>query len=117
LSISTISYELENVAAELGNVKTELVNTQLDLVEARFDADRFKEDHQNTCITLAKMHAAAVGREGGGPIRGVVEDVQDLFTQKAAWQKAAEGHLALSLETKVRTLRAIGILTGLIEGD
>lgn len=46
--------------------------------ELTHDAERFKEDHLGACGTIAEMHAAATGRTGLGPIRGVVEDVADV---------------------------------------
>lgn len=48
------------------------------LTEALFDAERYKQDHLGACRTVAAMHAAATGRTGEGPIRGVVEDVEDV---------------------------------------
>lgn len=48
------------------------------LAEALFDAERYKQDHLGACRTIAAMHAAATGRTGEGPIRGVVEDVEDV---------------------------------------
>lgn len=46
---------------------------------ARADAERYKADALSAAELVAKMHAAAVG-EVRGPIRGVVEDVQDVRT-------------------------------------
>jgi hypothetical protein len=48
------------------------------LAEALFDAERYKQDHLGACRTVAAVHAAATGRTGEGPIRGVVEDVEDV---------------------------------------
>lgn len=42
------------------------------------EAERFKQDYLKACGTIAEMHAAATGRHGLGPIRGVIEDVQDV---------------------------------------
>lgn len=52
--------------------------------DANADADRFKADALSCAKLVADMHAAAVG-EVRGPIRGVVEDVQDVRT---AWMLA-----------------------------
>lgn len=46
--------------------------------ELAFDAERYKRDYLNACKTIADMHAAAVGRSDIGPIRGVIEDVEDV---------------------------------------
>lgn len=48
-----------------------------DLETAREDAERYKGDHQRACETIAAMYEAGTGRKGQGPIRGVVEDVED----------------------------------------
>lgn len=48
--------------------------------EAGHDAERYKADHLAACKTIAEMHAAATGRTGMGPIRGVVEDIADMRT-------------------------------------
>lgn len=42
------------------------------------DAERYKADYLRACETIAQMHAAATGRPGEGPTRGVVEDVEDV---------------------------------------
>ncbi|WP_199818666.1 hypothetical protein [Streptomyces leeuwenhoekii] len=46
--------------------------------ELSADAERYKRDYLNACKTIAAMHAAAVGQDDLGPIRGVVEDVEDV---------------------------------------
>jgi hypothetical protein len=48
------------------------------LAEARDEAERHKEDYLKACQTITAMHAAATGRTGEGPVRGVVEDVEDV---------------------------------------
>ena len=47
-----------------------------------------REAHQGACETIAQMHKAAVG-ETRGPIRGVVEDVEDLRARCLATEGAA----------------------------
>lgn len=42
------------------------------------DAERYKQDYLNACKTIADMYAAATGRTGMGPVRGVIEDVEDV---------------------------------------
>ncbi|MFF7146063.1 hypothetical protein ACFZB5_33520 [Streptomyces nodosus] len=46
--------------------------------QAQADAERYKADYLSACGTIAEMHAAATGRTGMGPDRGVVEDVADV---------------------------------------
>lgn len=41
------------------------------------EIERWREEYFGACQTIAAMHAAAMGRQSD-PIRGVVEDVQDL---------------------------------------
>ena len=68
--------ELEGPLAE---ARSEVLNLKDDLREARANADRYKADALSSAKLVADMHAAAVG-EVRGPIRGVVEDVQDIAT-------------------------------------
>jgi hypothetical protein len=48
----------------------------------RDEITRLRADYEGACKLVAEMHAAAVG-EVRGPIRGVVEDVQDLRSRVA----------------------------------
>lgn len=59
-----------------------------DISLVRFDRDRFRVDHDSACRTIAEMYVAATGRQGLGPIRGVVEDVQDVRSKLDACQQA-----------------------------
>jgi hypothetical protein len=59
--------------------------------EAEADAERYKADHLSACQTIAAMHAAATGRTGMAPIRGVVEDVADMRARMLAAEEAL-GH-------------------------
>lgn len=52
------------------------------------DAERYKADHLSACALIAQMHAAATGKPGDGPIRGVVEDVADLRERAVALESA-----------------------------
>ncbi|MFI5993147.1 hypothetical protein ACIBAC_15095 [Streptomyces sp. NPDC051362] len=58
------------------------------IVEAETETERFKADHQAACETIAAMHAAATGRTGMAPIRGVVEDVTDVRSRMLAAEEA-----------------------------
>lgn len=51
-----------------------------------------REAHQGACETIAQMHKAAVG-ETRGPIRGVVEDVEDLRARCLAAEAALSNAL------------------------
>lgn len=62
---------------------------------AQADAQRYKQDHLNSCATIADMHAAAMGVRGGPPARGLVEDIADLRTEAAFWRLATEKALRL----------------------
>lgn len=63
-----------------------VVNPVLDMLgslhwESRRLLDRASSaeaDYHGACATIAEMHAAATGRVGEGPHRGVVEDVADV---------------------------------------
>jgi hypothetical protein len=59
------------------------------IAELEDELARAKADHGNACGLVARMHAAAVGSIRG-PIRGVVEDVEDL----AKRCRSAEARLA-----------------------
>ncbi|MFB7589344.1 hypothetical protein [Streptomyces sp. NPDC056169] len=54
-----------------------------------------KLDYTRACKTIADMHAAAIGRNDLGPIRGVVEDVADI---RAAMLQAEEQRDAIYRE-------------------
>ncbi len=52
--------------------------------ELRADVARWKADYLDACECVAEMHGAAVGNWGDAPRRGVVEDVEDLRSQRDA---------------------------------
>ena len=54
--------------------------TSNELDELQAERDRFKADYVRACATIAAMHEAAVG-EVCGPIRGAVEDIEDVRTR------------------------------------
>ncbi len=58
------------------------------------EVERMKADHNRVCQLVAEMHAAATGRVGHGPERGVVEDIHDLRKR------------ALLAEDRAKTLEA-----------
>ena len=45
-----------------------------------------RREHEFACMLVAKMHAAATDRPGDGPIRGVVEDVEDVRRNAERYQ-------------------------------
>ncbi|MBK3563198.1 MULTISPECIES: hypothetical protein [unclassified Streptomyces] len=61
--------------------------TAVELEDVQHDLVDMRQSHENACKTVAAMHAAATGRIGLGPIRGVVEDVVDV---RAAAERARE---------------------------
>lgn len=65
-----------------------LLDQQGQIKELTVDAERFKQDHLGACGTIAEMHAAATGRTGMGPVRGVVEDVADVRARGLAAEEA-----------------------------
>jgi len=52
------------------------------------DLDEMTGKYERACVTIAAMHAAAVGAADGGPTRGVVEDVADLRARCLAAEEA-----------------------------
>ncbi|MET9140532.1 hypothetical protein [Streptomyces parvulus] len=62
--------------------------TNLTPAELATDAERYKADYLNACKTIADMHAAATGRTGEAPTRGVVEDVADVRDRMLAAEAA-----------------------------
>jgi hypothetical protein len=75
---------------------------------ARLDAEQYKRDHLAACETIAQMHAAAVGQVRG-PIRGVVQDVEDmrtLFDQTVKHFDATKRELERVLHSKQPQLRS-----------
>ncbi|MGW5509924.1 hypothetical protein ACWEV9_19435 [Streptomyces albogriseolus] len=55
------------------------------------DAEQHKRDYLNACETIAAMHAAATGRTGEGPVRGVVEDVEDVRLRAETAEQERDG--------------------------
>ena len=47
--------------------------------------DQLREDHGHACEMIAKIHEAAMG-EVCGPVRGVIEDVEDLRADRDNWK-------------------------------
>lgn len=56
-----------------------------------------EERYEGACVTIAQMHAAAVG-EVTGPKRGVVEDVADVRAKMLEWKKGVEDANRLTQE-------------------
>lgn len=85
--------ELKARIAELKEEIDDLVAENLHLIhkknEAQLDAARYKADYEGACVTIAQMHEAATGRVGYGPIRGVVEDVEDIRIERDGWIETA----------------------------
>jgi len=65
--------------------------------EARAEVERYNEEYQSACTTIAEMHRAAVG-EITGPKRGVVEDVYDAVKQarREGWEQGKRQAVRLS---------------------
>lgn len=81
-------YEIANEqAAQRQTAVDALADAMLDLAEA-------KENYEGACVTVAAMHAAAVGPDEDGsprgPILGVVEDVGLLREGMEQWRTIAE---------------------------
>lgn len=56
--------------------------------ELRHDLDEMRRSYEGACKTIADMHAAATGRSGRGPNRGVVEDVADVRARMLAAEES-----------------------------
>jgi len=78
-------------AANAANVRLTDENDKLlsQISELDLGLGQFKESYEGACETIASMHAAAVG-EIRGPIRGVVEDIEDLRSEKISLATEAE---------------------------
>jgi hypothetical protein len=65
------------MSRKLASVTRELAsrNLQLRLKEEEYQCVR--EDYTKSCQTVAEMFQIVTGNTGGGPKRGVLEDVQD----------------------------------------
>jgi len=59
------------------------------IAQERAEKDALKADYQQCCLLVANMHLAAMGGVIG-PVRGVVEDVQDLRSERDALQAEIE---------------------------
>lgn len=83
-----------------------------DIEELRVDAARLRSAHEQACVQIAAMHEAAVG-EVRGPIRGVVEDVQDLRVARDALAATAKEQHALLEEARQERRDAFAIANSL----
>lgn len=76
----------------------------------KFEVTQLKKDHQGVCELVAKMHAAAVGTICG-PIRGPVEDVEDvrreMMAAKQSYRDMAAALNAALIENKELRLLAL----------
>lgn len=68
---------MEDRLARLRHVRRQRDDALRELAEVR-------DSYQRACETVAAMHAAATGRPGDGPARGVVEDVEDVRRERDA---------------------------------
>ena len=59
---------------------------------------QLEEDYLRACKLVADMHAAATGKPGDGPRRGVVEDVADLRTALRELLARAETDICDSID-------------------
>lgn len=85
----------QSVALIAARAQLERLVKQRDWLDRELAAMRVA--HQGACEMVAQMHAAAVG-EATAPIRGVVEDVQDLRARCLAAEEAlSEKPAAMSL--------------------
>ena len=71
----------EDISRERSEALQQNMRDQQTIRELREELARAKEDYERTCVTIVQMHEAATGVVGGGPLRGVVEDVKDLRTR------------------------------------
>lgn len=82
LTVDTITSNqldaLQLRAARMEHAVAEHAKLSVQLEDAERERDEHKQNYLGACTTIAAMHAAAVGRNDEGPIRGVVEDVEDV---------------------------------------
>lgn len=64
----------------------------MDTTELDSQITRWKEEYEKAAGLVADMHAAAVG-EVRGPIRGVVEDVQDMRAELLMLRQEKTSHV------------------------
>lgn len=59
------------------------------------DVEKWKQEHSNTCATVAMMHACAVG-DKNGPRAGIVEDIINLRQYAIKTRVALDGCVELT---------------------
>ncbi len=84
---------IEAGTAENSELRQKLATAQTESETAKSELETAKADIQKASELVAQMHAAALG-EVRGPIRGVVEDVEDVRTRAA------------NLETQLQTVQS-----------
>ena len=72
-----------------------------DIAIVRFDRDRFRVELLGAGQTIAEMYAAATGRRGQGPKRGLVEDLADLRDRALAAERALTNALLHSCDGEI----------------
>lgn len=70
--------ERDAARAEVAALRARLADAERAQADAEWELSNMRAAHDSACRTVADMHAAAVGAERSGPIRGVVEDVADV---------------------------------------
>lgn len=86
-------------------VAQKLLDQQGEVNRLTAELAEMRGNYEGACKTIADMHAAATGRTGLGPIRGVVEDVEDVRL-RAEQADAVTAETKGLIERRTKTLRA-----------
>jgi len=58
--------------------------------EAGAEVELLRKDYHHACATVAQLYAAATGRHGEGPLRGVIEDAAAVCSERDALRAEVE---------------------------
>ncbi|MFM9777071.1 hypothetical protein [Streptomyces scabiei] len=99
LTVDTITSDqldaLQLKAARMQHAVAEYAKLRVQLEDTERERDEHKQSYLKACTTIAAMHAAAVGRGDLGPVRGVVEDVEDVRLRAEKAEAAVQRLTAL----------------------
>ncbi len=91
-SYAEVSAALKRDLADSRRCNADLLHA---VKSSEYKLNRTVQDYRLAWIYVRKMHAAAFGGEDRQPVRGDVEDIEDLYQTCMFWQRAAEQALRM----------------------
>lgn len=80
----------EQAEAEVERLTACLFQMQEAAKERTAEVEWLRKDYHHACATVAQLYAAATGRHGEGPLRGVIEDAAAVCSERDALRAEVE---------------------------